>query len=64
MIRLTPRETQIRDLILSGLVHKEIAARLGITAQTVQTHASRLYRKYGVESRGKMVAKIAEERRQ
>jgi DNA-binding NarL/FixJ family response regulator len=60
--KLTERETQVRDLILCGLVHKEIAAALGISDKTVQIHASKLYRKYGVARRGKLVAKLAEER--
>lgn len=56
--KLTIRETQVRDLILRGMVHKEIATELNISERTVKAHAGTLYRKYGVGSKGRLVAKL------
>jgi hemoglobin len=56
--QLTDREMQVRGLIMRGMVHKEIAAELGLSVRTVKYHASKLYRKYGVDSRGKLVATL------
>jgi len=50
---------QVRGLILRGMVHKEIAAELGISVRTVKAHACTLYKKYGVDSRGKLIAVLA-----
>jgi DNA-binding NarL/FixJ family response regulator len=57
--KLTGREMQVRGLILRGMVHKEIAAELGISLRTVKHHACTLYKKYGVNSRGKLVAVLS-----
>ncbi len=48
---LTEREHDVLRGIESGLSTKEIAARLGITANTVRTHAQRLMSKLAVHSR-------------
>ena len=47
--RLSPRERQVMNMILSGRRLKEIAATLNISVKTVTTHRSRLLRKLGVE---------------
>lgn len=39
---LSPRQSEILDMIGRGLVTKEIAARLGISVKTVETHRTRL----------------------
>lgn len=39
---LSPRQAEILDLLGRGLATKEIAARLGISVKTVETHRARL----------------------
>ena len=45
---LTPRETEICDMILSGHSSKEISEALGISYETVGSHRSRIRRKLGL----------------
>lgn len=47
--RLSPRESEILNMILAGQRLKEIAATLNISVKTVTTHRSRLLRKLGLE---------------
>lgn len=47
--RLSPRESEVLNMILAGQRLKEIAARLDISVKTVTTHRSRLLRKLGLE---------------
>jgi len=44
---LTPRERQVMDLVLSGMLNKEIAQELGIAEKTVKVHRSRVMSKMG-----------------
>ena len=48
--RLTPREREVLDLAVTGLLVKQIAARLGTAEKTVKTHKGRLMRKMQVRS--------------
>ena len=47
--RLSPRESEVMNMILGGRRLKEIAAQLDISVKTVTTHRSRLLRKLGLE---------------
>lgn len=58
-VRLTRRETQVRDGILRGLANKEIAKELYIGERTVKFHVSTLYQKYGVRNRTELVYGLA-----
>jgi DNA-binding NarL/FixJ family response regulator len=49
--RLTERERQVLNLILSARSNREIAQELGIEEHTVQAHVGRLMRKTGAENR-------------
>lgn len=49
--RLAPREHELRDLLLSELSLKEIAAEMKLTDNTTKTLAARLYKKCGVRDR-------------
>ena len=42
---LTPRESQVLPLIVSGLLNKQAAAELGISEVTLQIHRSRIMQK-------------------
>jgi DNA-binding NarL/FixJ family response regulator len=53
---LTNRERQVLGLLADGLGNKQIAARLGISTNTVKTHLELLFDKLGVSSRTEAVA--------
>ena len=54
-IELTEREREIILLCRDGLLCKEIAARLGISPNTVNTHKERIFQKLGINSTIEMV---------
>jgi FixJ family two-component response regulator/signal transduction histidine kinase len=47
---LTPREREIMALVVSGLLNKQIAAKLGISEDTVKAHRAHVMRKMQVDS--------------
>jgi DNA-binding NarL/FixJ family response regulator len=53
---LTNRERETLALLAEGLGNKQIAARLGISTNTVKTHLELLFEKLGVSSRAEAVA--------
>jgi DNA-binding NarL/FixJ family response regulator len=48
---LTPREIQVIELLVEGLPNKAIAARLGISDQTVKFHVAAICGKLGAVNR-------------
>jgi pimeloyl-ACP methyl ester carboxylesterase/DNA-binding CsgD family transcriptional regulator len=52
---LTPRETQVLDLIAQGLDNATIGSRLGISERTARNHVSAVFSKLGVSSRAKAI---------
>jgi two-component system nitrate/nitrite response regulator NarL len=50
-VGLTPREQQIASAIADGRSNRDIAARLGITEQTVKNHLTSIFEKVGVDNR-------------
>ena len=47
---LTPRERQVADLVVQGLLNKEIAALIGVGEQMVKVHRQHAMQKLGVET--------------
>jgi DNA-binding NarL/FixJ family response regulator len=54
---LSAREREVLELLVAGLIHKEVAEQLGIGLETVRTHVSRIYEKLHVRSRAEAVVK-------
>jgi FixJ family two-component response regulator len=55
---LTAREREIMALIAAGLMNKQIAVRLGISAVTVKVHRHNLMAKLGTRSVAELVRKV------
>ena len=53
---LSAREVEVLELLADGLTNKQIAARLHLSAATVQRHTINLYRKIGVRGRSEAAA--------
>jgi RNA polymerase sigma factor (sigma-70 family) len=47
---LTPRERQVMELVVAGLLNKQIAAKLGTSEVTIKVHRGQLMRKMRAES--------------
>ena len=63
-LALTPTETKVAHLAGQGLSTKAVAAELGISPRTVETHLAAVYGKLGVSSRaelGRFMARIDED---
>jgi DNA-binding NarL/FixJ family response regulator len=56
---LSRRESQVAELVLRGSRNSQIAATLGITPATTKKHLSRIFEKVGVDSRARLVGKLA-----
>lgn len=53
--RLTPRETEVLQLICDGLSNKEIAARLEVSVNTVAVHRANIMNTLGVHKTAELV---------
>ena len=60
---LTPRESQIAELVCQGLRNGSIAQRLDIQPGTVKTHIRNIYRKVKVRSKVAMLLRFVTETR-
>jgi DNA-binding NarL/FixJ family response regulator len=54
---LTAKEQQVIAAMVDGLSYKMIAARLGITLETVRQHIKNIYRKLQVNSKGEVIVR-------
>jgi DNA-binding NarL/FixJ family response regulator len=54
-VRPTLREVQVIRLVAEGKANKEIAAELGITMRTVETHRAKIMLKLGVHSLAELI---------
>ena len=49
--QLTPKETEILNIVSKGASNQEISEQLGIKCRTVQSHLYYIYKKLGVSNR-------------
>ena len=47
---LTPREFEVMQLVITGMLNKQVAGELGVAEKTVKVHRGRLMQKVGVTS--------------
>ncbi len=64
MVRLSPRETELLTLLAGGYSNKEIAAKLALTLETIQSYLKSVYRKMHVHSRAEAAAKYRSSQRE
>jgi FixJ family two-component response regulator len=55
LAKLTPREFEVFQLVIAGLLNKEIGAELGVSLRTIKTHRGRVMQKIGVVSVAELV---------
>jgi DNA-binding NarL/FixJ family response regulator len=55
---LTPAERRVAELAAAGLSNKQIAARLYLSAGTVEAQLSRVYAKLGIRSRAQLARRL------
>jgi RNA polymerase sigma factor (sigma-70 family) len=60
LARLTPRERQVCNLVIKGLLNKQIGAELGMTEKTVKVHRGQVMRKLEVHSVAALVRLFAD----
>lgn len=56
---LTPRETEVLQLLAEGLTNRRIGERLGISEHTAKFHVNAILGKLGAQSRGEAIAQAA-----
>lgn len=60
LARLTPRERQVCDLVIKGLLNKQIGSELGMSEKTVKVHRGQVMRKLEVHSVAALVRLFAD----
>jgi non-specific serine/threonine protein kinase len=56
VVRLTPRQWQVIELVVEGYTNRQIADRLGISARTAETHLDEIRNRLGVSTRAQIAA--------
>jgi RNA polymerase sigma factor (sigma-70 family) len=52
---LTPREFEVMQLVIRGMLNKQVGGELGVAEKTVKVHRGRLMQKLGVASVAELV---------
>ncbi|MFF3329114.1 ATP-binding protein [Streptomyces sp. NPDC002888] len=61
-VRLTPRETEVAELVAQGLANQQIADRLVIARRTAEGHVERILSKLGFSNRSQIAAWVTAQR--
>jgi FixJ family two-component response regulator len=62
LTRLSPREREVLDLVVSGKMNKTIADTLGISIKTVEAHRARVMEKMDARSLAELVQQVMQAR--
>ena len=52
---LTPREREVMELVVTGMLNKQIAFRLGTSEKTIKVHRARVFEKMEARSVAELV---------
>ena len=52
---LTPREFEVLQFVIAGLLNKQIGAELGVAEKTIKVHRGHMTEKLGVKSVAELV---------
>jgi DNA-binding CsgD family transcriptional regulator len=55
---LTPAQRRVFDLLIEGMLEKQIAWKLDISPHTVHNHIRAIYRAFGVHSRAELLVRV------
>lgn len=55
---LTKREQQVLNLLSNGLIRKEVAEKLNVSIDTVDSHCKNMFKKYDVNSLQQLINKL------
>ena len=58
-VKLTSREREIAQLLITGKTSKQIAKSLGVSPRTIEGHRARLMRKFEVTTSGELISRVA-----
>ena len=59
---LTKTERTVATLVAEGLRNREVAARLFVSVETVQTHLKNIFKKFGATSRSQVILEVLRHR--
>ena len=54
LVKLTPMELKVAQLVASGLSNKDVAAQIWVSPRTVAFHLRNVFTKAGISSRGEL----------
>jgi DNA-binding NarL/FixJ family response regulator len=58
---LTPTESRVAELVASGQSNKDVAAALFVSVRTVEANLSKIFRKFGIESRSELAGRLRDD---
>ena len=58
-VGLTPAQTRVAELVVSGMSNREVADTLYMSLRTVEAHLTKVYRERGVRSRAQLIATVS-----